>query len=134
VSDRADHLEMIQSVVSRLGQNSFALKGWTVTLVAALLTVSVHGHNPHVALVAALPTALLGLLDAYYLWQERLFRALYDSVRARPEGTVDFSMDTDPFRANARWTSALTSAPVLGFYLVILGAVAIVYVVLLARH
>jgi len=33
------HLEMIQAVVARLAQNSFALKGWSVTLVAACLAL-----------------------------------------------------------------------------------------------
>jgi len=30
---RKDHLQMIQGIIDRMAQNSFQLKGWTVTLV-----------------------------------------------------------------------------------------------------
>jgi hypothetical protein len=33
---RKDHLQMIQGIIYRMAQNSFQLKGWTVTLAAAL--------------------------------------------------------------------------------------------------
>ena len=31
------HLEMIQAVIVRMGNNSFLLKGWSVTLISAYL-------------------------------------------------------------------------------------------------
>ena len=37
------HLEMTQSVVERMARNSFLLKGWAVTLVAASLWLIVRG-------------------------------------------------------------------------------------------
>jgi hypothetical protein len=33
-------------------------------------------------------------LDGYFLWQERLFRTLYDQVRVTEEKLIDFSLDT----------------------------------------
>lgn len=37
---RMKHLEFIQGVVNRLAQNSFSLKGWSITLVSALFLLS----------------------------------------------------------------------------------------------
>lgn len=34
---KVSHLEMIQGVINRMAGNSFALKGWAVTLVAGIL-------------------------------------------------------------------------------------------------
>ena len=60
---------------------------------------------------------LLGL-DGYFLWQQRLFRALYDHVRQLEESDIDFSMDIQPFRTNrARtWLGATFSRTLVGFY------------------
>ena len=45
------HLEMIQAVINRLGNNSFLLKSWSMTVIvaAAVLTRILHersGQNP----------------------------------------------------------------------------------------
>ncbi len=34
------HLEMIESIIERMGNNSFQLKGWTVTLVTIIGALS----------------------------------------------------------------------------------------------
>lgn len=34
------HLEMIQSVIMRMAQNSFTLKGWAATLVASAFALA----------------------------------------------------------------------------------------------
>lgn len=34
------HLEMIQAVINRMANNSFMLKGWTVTLVAGIFALA----------------------------------------------------------------------------------------------
>lgn len=54
------HLEFIQGVIARLANNSFLLKGWSVTLVAAILALTV--RNPSVY------TVLLALFPALIFW------------------------------------------------------------------
>ncbi len=40
------HLEFLQAVITRMAGNSFLIKGWSVTLVAALLALTVpHGFR-----------------------------------------------------------------------------------------
>lgn len=94
------HLEMIQGVINRLANNSFLLKGWSVTLAAALVGVSANESVPWFALAAVLPAISFWLLDAYYLRQERLYRALYDAVRAptaAESGLGAFTLSTRGF-------------------------------------
>lgn len=40
VDYKVPHLEMIQGVINRMARNSFALKGWAVTLVAGIFALS----------------------------------------------------------------------------------------------
>jgi len=39
MENKIKHLEMIQGVINRMASNSFALKGWAVTLVSGIFCV-----------------------------------------------------------------------------------------------
>jgi len=125
------HLEFIQAVISRMAGNSFFLKGWTVTLVAALFALSSKDANPNYVLVAYLPIVVFWALDGYFLYQERLFRGLYDHVRQLAETKIDFSMDTRRFQGTRNsWLGAMFSSTLLLFYLpLIILIVWIMYVI-----
>ena len=114
------HLEFIQGVINRLATNSFRLKGWTVVLVAALLALLAQARCFEHAPVALVPIIFFWGLDAYFLWQERLFRALYDHVRVLKDDDIDFSMDVGAFRTQGkgktRWRQAAWSRTLLFFY------------------
>ena len=88
---------MIQGVINRLATCSFQLKGWVVTLAAALQVFLKGEADPVYLFVPALPVIAFWLLDAWYLRQERLFRRLYDDVCAT-DASPSFTMDTRPFR------------------------------------
>jgi len=133
VSDKNAHLEMIQGVVNRLSHNSFLLKGWTVVLVSAMFALAAKDTTPRFVYLALLPGIAFWCLDAYYLWQERLFRALYDHVRRLPAEGIDFSMDTKRAEASkVTWTGALFSKPLLAFHGAILVSIVTVMVLLSA--
>ncbi|MCH8947952.1 MAG: hypothetical protein IH789_10050, partial [Acidobacteria bacterium] len=96
------HLELIQAVITRLAQNSFAYKGWSVVIVSAIFALAAKEANPQYLLVALIPTMAFWGLDAYYLRQERLFRRHYDAVRTAPATDLEanpFSMDTSPYNS-----------------------------------
>jgi chromatin segregation and condensation protein Rec8/ScpA/Scc1 (kleisin family) len=80
-----------------MASNLFLLKGWTITLIAALFALSAKDANKAYVLIAFL-ALLFWVSDRCFLSQERRFRALYDQVRTLDETQVDFSMDTAPFR------------------------------------
>lgn len=92
---RLKHLEMLQQVITRMAGNSFLVKGWSITLISALLALATKDKIQLMAYVALLPWLAFWMLDGFFLHQERLFRRLFDHYRAQPQDTAtDFSMDT----------------------------------------
>ena len=55
MDNKVNHLEMIQGVISRMASNSFALKGWAVTLVAGIFALSSKDADKLYFLVAYIP-------------------------------------------------------------------------------
>jgi hypothetical protein len=99
--NKRHHLLTIQAIVARMGVNSFLLKGWSVTLISALFALSVSKATVSFVCIALLPCIVFWALDGYFLWQERLFRALYDDVRVMDEKLIDFSLGTQGVIAQA---------------------------------
>lgn len=121
---------MVQEVINRLAQCSFQLKGWAVTLAAALQIFLKGEAHPAYLFVPALPVVAFWLLDAWYLRQERLFRRLFDHVR-KQAGPADFSMDTTPFRGSVPSVLTAAASPtIFGFYGPVLFAVFVLALVL----
>ncbi|MET9773574.1 hypothetical protein ABZ023_04800 [Streptomyces sp. NPDC006367] len=113
---RIKHLELIQMIVARMGNNSFLIKGWSLTVTGALLAFAVRSNDRAVALVGLLPVLAFWLLDAYFMYRERLYRRLYDRVR-RPEAAVEpFAMDVEPGRERAGVVRAALSPTPACFY------------------
>lgn len=92
MDNKIKHLEMIQSIITRMATNSFALKGWAVTLVAGIFALSSKDTDKMYFLIAYVPTIVFGGLDSYYLLQERLYRPLYNQVRKMDEYNADFDL------------------------------------------
>ncbi len=129
---RKDHLQMIQGIIDRMAQNSFQLKGWTVTLAAALMVFLKGEAKPVWLFVPSLPVIAFWLLDAWYLRRERLFRRLFDHVRTK-NGAPDFSMDVRPLAGEVGPVLAVAMSPtIIGFYGPVL-FVAIALAVILPR-
>ena len=78
--EKLKHLEFIQNIITRMNSNSFQIKGWTVTIVSALLAIYVSSKNNYLIIVGFFPIMMFWFLDAYYLSQERKFRGLYNDV------------------------------------------------------
>src|SRR5437016_12167506 len=103
MENKRKHLEFIQAAVGRMASNLFLLKGWTITLIAALFTLAAKDADKTYFLIAYVPAILFWGLDGYFLSQERRFRALYDNVRRLPEAEIDFDMDTSAFKSQHTW-------------------------------
>ena len=127
------HLNMIQAVITRMGSNSFLLKGWSVTLVAALFALAAKDTNSGLILIAYLPAVVFWTLDGYFLWQETLFRHLYDKVRVQAEADVDFSMSTADLVKPQRLLPRTFSRTLLPFHGSIIATVMVVTWVLYNR-
>ena len=124
------HLEMIQAIVSRMAGNSFLIKGWCVTIVAALLALSSKDAEKRFLIVAYYPVLMFWIMDGYFLWRERLFRKLYDQVRTVDENAITFSMDTSSFKNETTFLRAWLSLTIILFYGTMILAILIVYQIL----
>jgi hypothetical protein len=88
------HLGFLQGVISRMGTNSFLLKGWSVTLVAAIFALSAKDADHRFVLLSYFPVIVFWILDAYFLHQERLFRKLFEEVAGGKIPSNQFTMNT----------------------------------------
>lgn len=129
MENKRKHLEFLQGAINRMAGNLFLLKGWTITLIAALFALSAKDSNEAYVLVAYFPALIFWILDGYFLSQERRFRALYDHVRKLDDDQIDFSMDTGPFKNEPRntWAGAMWSATLIIYY----GALVVIMLVLM---
>lgn len=110
------HLQLIQGVINRLAQSSFLLKGWSVVLVAGLFAFAAKESRVIFTLLAYIPALAFWTLDGYCLWQERLYRALYDEVRTLPADKIDFSMNTNAFQDSVNYPDAFFSRTIIWFH------------------
>lgn len=120
MNNKHKHLELVQGVINRMASNSFMLKGWAVTLVAGIFALAGKDTDKHYFLVAYVPVLVFWGLDAYYLLQERLYRLLYEKVRATEEDHIDFSLKatTEEFDSDKNsYCSCLLSKTELWFYM-----------------
>ena len=127
MENKLKHLEMTQGVINRMANNSFLLKGWSVVLVSALFALAAKDSNSDFILLAYFPSVAFWVLDGYFLQQERLFRKLYDKVRATKDEDIDFSMDTSVVKKQVKcWVCVCFSKTLLIFHGVIIAAICIV--------
>jgi hypothetical protein len=111
------HLDFLQLVITRMNVNSFFLKGWSVTLVAALFAFASKDTNIKYVLITYISSPLFWLLDAYYLSQERQYRDLYNLVKNKNENDIDFDMNAKPFnKGKNMWVPCMFSYTLLIFY------------------
>ena len=120
MENKIKHLEMIQGVITRMASNSFALKGWAVTLVAGIFALAGKDADKIYFLVAYIPIIVFWGLDSYYLMQERLYRSLYETVRKQKLEEIDFSMNANLPEFNTKkneYGNCFFSKTELWFYL-----------------
>jgi hypothetical protein len=114
--DRIKHLEFIQAVVTRFATSSFLIKGWALTIAAALLAVLASQLKWGIALVGVVPVVAFWFLDGYFLWQERLYRKLYDDVRKPNSGVELMSMNTAAYAKTTTFWDAVFSRTLVLFF------------------
>lgn len=132
MAEKLAYLGMIQAVITRMAGNSFLIKGWSITLVAALFALAAAGTNELFVYLAYFPAIMFWALDAYFLRQERLFRKLWDHTRAR-DAKIDFSMDTSAYNdtVDSTWDVAWSHTLKL-FHGTIVGTIVVVMLAMLA--
>lgn len=117
---KSKHIDIIQSTISRMAQNSFIVKGWAVTILIGLFVFLQKNESKSNLFIYITPIIFFWVLDSYYLWQERLFRKLYNKIIDDLTSESDLSMDTSTFKENYSFFGTLFSVSELLSYGVLL--------------
>ena len=117
---KSKHIDIIQSTISRMAQNSFIVKGWVVTILIGLFVFLQKNESKSDLFIYITPILFFWVLDSYYLWQERLFRKLYNKIIDDLTSESDLSMDTSTFKENYSFFRTLFSVSELLSYGVLL--------------
>ncbi|MFB2829285.1 hypothetical protein ACE1BS_06575 [Aeromonas jandaei] len=120
------HLTFIQGIINRMGQNSFFLKGWSITIIAALFALAAKDANKLFALVAYFPAFMFWFLDAFFLHQEKLFRKLYEKVAEDSIKSDKYTLNTQTVRMEVdSYTKVMFSKTLFPFHGCIIGVLLI---------
>lgn len=139
------HLEFIQGVINRHNSNSFRIKGWAITITAAIFALTGTIKEPYLCFIALGPTIMFWVLDSMFLANERCFVSLYSCAANKnklkvnkanlitkiqktidgdsKEYTIkDYSMNFVQFKEIAKnnWTNVLFSYTIRWFYLALI--------------
>lgn len=115
MSDKVDHLNIIESAITRMAGNSLQIKCWCLAIVSAAIVLS----RSVIIVACVLPVMLFCYLDVNYLSLEKAYRNLYDEVRQKDESEIDFSMRFTPvpkiisFKSWSVWPFYLSMAVLL---------------------
>ena len=130
-------IDLIQSCITRMAQNSFMIKGWFVSIYAvilALLPVKVNLFLLCVVLTAI--NLSFWYLDGFFLRTEKLYRKMYDWIlEERPKNNRELLYQLNPHEFEGRieevesiW-KIMWSKTLRWFYLIPLVIVIIVFIV-----
>ncbi len=122
------HLNMLQSTVARMSGFSASAKTFCVTILAAIIALSVQAGTAKLALGAIVAVFCLGLLDLYYLTLELRFRAEYERVAQRPLSDAADLGIKPPKVTRENLAKAARSLSILLFYIPILLACILAFV------
>jgi hypothetical protein len=123
-------IEIIQDIIKRMAFNSFMIKGWAITLVVVALLLK--GTNYQVG-IAFIPLLVFWFLDAYFLWQERLYRKLYEWVidnRLKTDENL-FDMNAYRFKDKVQSKFRIMFSITLGWFYASIAILIIIYALVL---
>lgn len=124
------HLEIIQGVINRLANNSFLIKSWSMTIVSvAILFISRNQNfSDYIILSFLIPVLGFWILDGYFLWQERIFRGIYNDVRTQE--STNFEMPISRQTKKITWIKAIFSKTLNIFYLIEISFIGLTFFIL----
>lgn len=114
---KSKHIDLVQSIITRMAQNSFVIKGWMITIVVGLFLFLQNNNLKNNLFIYLAPIIGFWFLDSYYLWQERLYRKLYASLISDLKGGSDLKLSVEEFKNCTKYSSALFSITEILTYL-----------------
>ena len=131
MESKLKHLDFIQLVITRMNVNSFFIKGWVITLVAAMFAFAAKDANAKYGLITLFVTIIFWGLDGYYLSQERQYRKLYDVIRNKDEATIDFDMNASSYASGrCSWWHSVFTFTLCVFYVTIMALSIVISIII----
>ena len=92
-------IDLVQSCINRMSNNSFIVKGWMITLVAAFIALLSNKVDLYIiCILISIIILCFWYLDAFFLKTEKLYRMKYEwIIKVRREGNIDFLYDLNPY-------------------------------------
>jgi hypothetical protein len=118
-------INIIQDIIKRMAFNSFLIKGWAITLIVGTLLLK---GSEFQIVIAFIPLVVFWFLDAYFLWQERMYRKLYEWVvrnRLKSDELL-FDMNAYRFKGEVQSKFRIMFSITLGWFY---GSIAILVIV-----
>lgn len=91
-------IDLIQSCITRMAQNSFMIKGWFVSIYAVILALLPEKINLLLLCIALTAVNLIfWYLDGFFLRTEKVYRKIYDWVlEMRPQNNRELMYQLNP--------------------------------------
>lgn len=90
-------IDLIQSCINRMAKNSFVVKGWLITLYAAIFVLlPLHFDYRIPSFIAMLTVLCFWYLDGFFLKIETLYRWKYNWVIKNRLSSNEFSFNLNP--------------------------------------
>lgn len=106
-------IDLIQSCINRMAQNSFVVKGWTISLVAVVLALMPETISYKiVSSLGIIATFCFWYLDAFFLKTERLYRWKYEWVITNRMQSDEYLFNLNPKNSNM-WPSDKKKEPTI---------------------
>jgi hypothetical protein len=103
----------------------------TILAAAILFIARINiSFSAYLTLSFIIPVIGFWILDGYFLWQERLFRGIYNDVRK--QNTTDFEMNIPKQfkKPNNKWHNAIFSVTLNIFYITEISFILLVFFIL----
>lgn len=100
VEELHKEIDLIQDCINRMAKNSFLIKGWVVTIVAAIIALTPKEMNRFgVVVTLIMVTGSFWYLDGFFLRTEKIYRELYAWVlKERKKRSREYQYDLNPKR------------------------------------
>lgn len=116
MEDRRLYLELIQAIITRMNNNSFLIKGWAITLITGIFAVAISSGKYDIFYLSFFIVLMFWFLDGYYLYQERLYRGLYNHVRLN-KAAANYDLDARLYKSKKNsWLYSTFSLTLFVFY------------------
>lgn len=96
-------IDLIQSCIKRMAQNSFMVKGWLITLLSVIIALLPKTFDIKLLCIMGLITIVcFWYLDGFFLKTEKIYRWKYEWVIENRYTNNDFFYDLNPYNKNTR--------------------------------